>query len=83
MYSDLPVLMLTHRFLSWSGFMGEHFNVRGGRLYFLVDVSLFRETQYFPQMVLPSSTTELLSSNNLWIVYVLPRRTITCCPPSY
>ena len=33
MYSDLPALMLTHRCLSWSGFMGEHFNVRGGCLH--------------------------------------------------
>jgi len=34
MYSDLPVLMLAHRCLSWSGFLGEHFNVRSRCLYF-------------------------------------------------
>jgi len=33
MYSDLPVLTRTHRCLSWSGFMEEHFNVRGGCLH--------------------------------------------------
>ena len=65
MYSDLPVLILTHRCLSWSGFMGEDSNVRGGCLYFLVVVSLFRQIQCFPQMVLLSYMTDLLSSNNL------------------
>ena len=48
----------------------------------VADVSIFREVQYFLQMVLLSSMTELLSSNNLWIVYV-PHRTLMSCPPSY
>jgi hypothetical protein len=56
MYSDLPVLMLAHRCLSWSGFLGEHFNVRTRRLYFFGGY-------------LPLSVNSILSTDGASFIY--------------